>query len=80
MEGKIGNNFEDAFELMKKPLLGNLRYRGVEHEAGSYISVYDQATERKLIRNGACLQSLAYIDESVFGFGDSVKTRETVEL
>lgn len=78
----------DAFELMKEPLISNLQHYGKDDQVSRFISVYDHATERKLIRSGACLQSLSYIDENVFGFGagysagygESAKQQEAAEL
>lgn len=68
----------DAFSLMQKSLLADLRHYGVDETDGT-ISIYDRATERKLIRDGATLRSLEYIDERIFGFGGSARVGVTTE-
>ena len=67
----------DAFSLMEKSLHADLQHYGLSAGDGT-VSVYDRVTERKLIRNGALLQSLSYIDEKIFGFGVSAQMDESV--
>ena len=67
----------DAFGLMEKTLHADLQHYGVKQGDGT-VSVYDRVTERKLIRSGALLQSLSYIDEKVFGFGSNTRVDEPV--
>jgi len=67
----------DAFSLMEKSLHADLQHYGLSAGDGT-VSVYDRVTERKLIRNGALLQSLSYIDEKIFGFGVSAQVGESV--
>lgn len=58
-----------AFELMKESLKKNLHHYGTGDNS-QFISVYVDASEDELIRSGASLQALSYIDEEIFGFGD----------
>jgi len=67
----------DAFSLMEKTLHNDLQHYGV-HAGDGTVSVYDRATERKLVRSGALLQSLSYIDEKIFGFGGNALVGESV--
>ncbi len=67
----------DAFELMKPALIRNLQHYGMA-DNGDYVSVYDRCSERKLIRSGASLQSLSYLDEKIFGFGESATVLKPV--
>ncbi len=69
----------DAFGLMEKSMRTHLKHYGNNQEGGSVL-IYDQASERNLTRTGACLHSLSYIDENVFGFGGSAKVQETAAL
>ena len=62
---------------MEKSLHADLQHYGLSAGDGT-VSVYDRVTERKLIRNGALLQSLSYIDEKIFGFGVSAQMDESV--
>ncbi len=66
-----------AFDLMRKTLHADLQHYGVSEGDGT-VSVYDRVTERKLIRCGALLQSLSYIDEKIFGFGGNAPIGEPV--
>ncbi len=59
----------NAFHLMEESLAKNLRHYGTG-DSSSYISVYNSGSEGSLIRIGAALQALAYIDQEVFGFGE----------
>jgi len=68
----------DTFSLMQNSLLADLRHYGVDESDGT-ISIYDRATERKLIRDGAILRSLEYIDEQIFGFGGSARVGVVTE-
>ncbi len=65
----------DAFSLMEKTLHADLYHYGVSEGDGT-VSVYDRVAERKLVRSGALLQSLSYIDEKIFGFGGSARVGE----
>jgi len=67
----------DAFSLMEKTLHHELQHYGLNESDGT-VSVYDKATERKLVRSGALLQSLSYIDEKIFGFGGNARVGEPV--
>ncbi len=67
----------DAFELMKPALIRNLQHYGMA-DSGDYVSVYDRTSERKLIRVGASLQSLSYLDKEIFGFGESTESTTPV--
>lgn len=65
-----------TFELMKESLFKNLRHYG-NKESSDYISIYDNGTNSNLIRSGASLQALSYIDREVFGFGERSITTAT---
>lgn len=58
-----------TFELMKESLFKNLRHYG-DKNSSDYISIYDSSTESNLIRSGASMQALSYIDREVFSFGE----------
>lgn len=59
------------FDLMKQSLFSNLYHYAMSDSSG-YLSVYEEVSERELIREGASLQALSYIDEEIFGFGARV--------
>ena len=61
---------------MKESLFKNLRHYG-NKESSDYISIYDNGTNSNLIRSGASLQALSYIDREVFGFGERSMTTAT---
>lgn len=65
-----------VFDLMEKSLSKNLRHYGMG-DSSDYICVYDGFDENDLIRNGASLQALSYIDEQIFGFGEKTSGVET---
>lgn len=59
-----------AFDLMEASLNKNLQhFSGTQ---ANLISVHESKSERDLIIEGACLQSLAFIDREIFSFGERV--------
>ncbi|OED41874.1 hypothetical protein AB833_08535 [Chromatiales bacterium (ex Bugula neritina AB1)] len=58
-----------AFTLMEESLTRNSRHYGTG-DSSSYVSVYNEKSEGSLIRTGASLQALSYIDQEIFGFGE----------
>ncbi len=62
-----------AFDLLEPSMVKNLRHYGTG-DSSSYVSVYKNASESDLIRTGASLQALSFIDKEVFSFGDRTTT------
>lgn len=58
-----------AFDLIEHSMMKNLRHYGTG-DSSSYVSVYNSTSESDLIRTGASLQALSYIDKEIFSFGE----------
>lgn len=62
-----------AFDLIEDSMVKNLRHYGIG-DSSSYVSVYNSTSENDLIRSGASLQALSYIDKEIFSFGERTAT------